>query len=112
MASWYTYNVLSGYRSQLSNGGGDVTSFNSQLDQMDDLRRAAVKGDYYGASGGDFSSLREKAPDSDGKISSAKSYVYQEMEAIRREIEEEERRRREEAERRRQEAAARLRSGF
>ena len=44
MASWYTYNVLSGYRSQLSNGGGDVTSFNSQVDQMDELLRAPVNG--------------------------------------------------------------------
>ena len=83
----------------LLDGGWAINAINQGLDSMDVLLREAVKGNYYGVSSGDFYQMQEKQPASDHRISSARSYVKSEMDAIKRDIEEEEERRRRERER-------------
>lgn len=98
-AEWAKYYTLSGCRQSLLDGGWAINAINQDLDSMDVLLREAVKGNYYGVSSGDFYQMQEKQPASDHRISSARSYVKSEMDAIKRDIEEEEERRRRERER-------------
>ncbi|SEW13142.1 hypothetical protein [[Clostridium] fimetarium] len=84
---WSEYNLLSSYKEKLSDGSSDVFSVNKEIDNLNEQFNTAVKGNYYGVSGSDFSAYKETSPDNDIKILSAKNYIQNEMDAIKRDIE-------------------------
>jgi len=84
---WSEYNLLSSYKEKLSDGSSDVFSVNKEIDNLNEQFNTAVKGNYYGVSSSDFSAYKETSPDNDIKILSAKNYIQNEMDAIKRDIE-------------------------
>ena len=84
---WSEYNRLSKYKGNLSKGSSEVSSVNSGISKLNSQLQNAVKGDYYGVSSWEFNLLKEKYPDEDSYISSAKSDVQNELNAMKIEIE-------------------------
>ena len=84
---WSEYNLLSSYKEKLSDGSSDVFSVNKEIDNLNEQFNTAVKGNYYGVGSSDFSAYKETSPDNDIKILSAKNYIQNEMDAIKRDIE-------------------------
>ena len=83
------YSKLGMYKDDLINNNSDIYVMNREVDELVSYFQNGVKSDNTGGTTVKIGSLREELQQSSANLSSARSSIQYEMDAVKREIEEE-----------------------